>query len=221
MSRSQTVLAIPCVKTASLAPAGELVLANTRWEVKRQASNPEIIELFDSSSSHPMEASEKAALAEHQEILFIVGQIQHPKDAVLLATYVAEVLVDQGTGVYVESAGVAHSASFWQRLAAEAEVNSVAELFVGFFMNEEEFLGTFGMEQFGLADVSIKVGEDPDVERELLLTVCLDGIENAEVLRKNGRIKHEDDGQVYRLSPAESVLGESNSNGCLRLIRSF
>lgn len=221
----ELVLAIPTVQTLpdSSLPIvdGQLHLENTYWSYFQKSSNADLVQLFEENVSHPIPQSESDRIRQHASVLFIKGQVKHPKDLLVLARYVNQILVDNETGVYVQNAGICHGADFWKHLAAEDSLDAAVELFVGLHLGDD-FMLTQGMEVLGLPDIMVKT-DDPDYARELLLTVCFDGI-GSDLLKKNARILHGDDEQVYRLQEAETktYLPDSNNPyGLLRLVKSF
>lgn len=225
MQAMELVLAIPL--QSELSPEQlpleneQLHLENTYWNYSQKKAMPALCELFQEAISHPISAEEMARVQSHGAVLFIKGQVKHPKDLLVLSRYLQTLLEKEQSGVYVQNAGLCHSADFWKHLASEESLDAAIELFVGLHLGEG-FMLTQGMEVLGVPDIMVKT-DDPDYARELLLTVCLDGIAT-DSLKKNARIMHGDDEQVYRLQEVDvqQYLPESqNPAGLLRLVKSF
>lgn len=225
MSAMELILAIPLCQELNqdlLTIENEkLHLENTFWTYGIKNAMPALNELFLEASSHPLAEEEKKRIQSHSQVLTLKGTIQHQKDLLVLARFVMKVMEEQQTGVYVQNAGLCHGADFWVHLASEDSLDAAIELYVGLHFGDD-FMLTQGMEVLGAPDLMVKTN-DPDYARELLLTACLDGIET-DSLRKNARIMHGDDEQVYRLQEADvaQYLPDSqNPAGLLRLVKSF
>ncbi len=140
-----------------------------KYEIEVYDRDPSLVEAFAVSSGRRLSDAELAAIASHTCTVYLLG-----KDASLTGARAVMQLVDHlviagGLGVKVESAGLAHGARRWRKLAADGSTLATYAAFVTLVGGSSAAHHySCGMHNLGLPDGSIDGSVDPRKAAEIL-----------------------------------------------------